>query len=88
VDPAIPSGEPTPSSPFSIVTSQVSVTVGGLPAAVWFAGLTPGSVGLLQVDIVIPSGLAPGDYGTVLTIGGVSSSSALVSVGPGPIGPT
>jgi uncharacterized protein (TIGR03437 family) len=37
----------------------VSATVGGANAEVLFAGLTPGSVGLAQVNLRIPAGTTP-----------------------------
>jgi uncharacterized protein (TIGR03437 family) len=40
---------------------QVSVTVGGVPATVEYAGGSPGSVaGLLQVNVRIPAGVTTG----------------------------
>jgi uncharacterized protein (TIGR03437 family) len=48
----------------------VSVTVGGQPAAVTFAGEAPGTVaGILQVNIVVPSDLPPGDLPLVVWVG-------------------
>jgi uncharacterized protein (TIGR03437 family) len=70
-------------APFqTLVNSLVppSATIGDQPAEVLYAGLTPGFVGLSQANLRIP-GLAPGDYPVVLTIGGVSSNSAVISVG-------
>ncbi len=61
-------------------TSAASATIGGLPAQVSFTGLTPGFVGLVQMNIVVPQGLAPGDYPLVVSIHGVASNSATVSV--------
>ena len=42
-------------------TNGVQVTIGGQPAAVTYAGLTPGSVGLYQVNAQVPVGLTAGD---------------------------
>jgi uncharacterized protein (TIGR03437 family) len=58
------------------------VTIGGQPAAVLFAGLTPGLIALLQLDVTVPSGLATGNYPMIVTIGGQVSNSATVSVAP------
>lgn len=68
------------SSPLSEVSSTVTATIGGKSADVSFAGLAPGFVGLWQVNIVVPSGLASGDQPLVVTAGGQSSNSANVSV--------
>ncbi len=53
----------------------VSATVGGLPAAVQYAGGAPGLVeGLMQVNVQIPSGVQTGGYvPVVLTVGTTSS---------------
>ena len=37
-----------------------TVFVGGVPAAILYSGLVPGYVGLYQVNVQVPSGLAPG----------------------------
>ncbi len=48
------SGEPTPANPFYATQTAPIVTVGGVPATVTFSGLTPGFVGLWQLNVVIP----------------------------------
>lgn len=73
--PAAPSGQPTPSGSYTV--SGVTVTVGGLPAQVLGAALSPGSAGLYQVNITLPASLANGDYPVVATAGGVQSPSGV-----------
>jgi uncharacterized protein (TIGR03437 family) len=66
--------------PFPQPQLSPSVTVGGLPAAVLYAGAAPGEVaGLMQVVIQIPSGVQPGGYvpvtlqvGTASTVDGAA----------------
>jgi uncharacterized protein (TIGR03437 family) len=60
----------------------VVVTIGGLPAAIQFAGQAPGqATGLMQVNAQIPNGLKPGGYVTVvLTVGGASTVDGAVWV--------
>lgn len=82
VSPVIADGAPAPSSPPSEVTSTVTATIGSQPAQVKFAGLAPGFVGLWQVDVIVPAGLAQGDYPLVVSVGGESSNAANVSVTP------
>jgi len=60
VTPAITLEDGTPSSPLSMTLAPVAVTIGGVPATVLFSGLTPGFVGLYQVNLIVPSGIAPG----------------------------
>jgi uncharacterized protein (TIGR03437 family) len=58
--------------------ANVSVTIGGQPAPVTYAGTAPGEVaGFLQVNAQIPTGLSSGSVPVVLTIGGVSSRSGV-----------
>jgi uncharacterized protein (TIGR03437 family) len=55
----------------------VTATIGGLPAAVQYAGGSPGSVaGLFQVNIQIPQGVTPGgSVPVVISVGGQSSQA-------------
>ena len=51
----------------------VSVTVGGVAAKVSFAGITPGSFGVTEIDITVPSTVPPGSQPVVVTVGGIAS---------------
>ena len=44
-----PTGVPAPTAPFALVADPVSVTIGGAPSLVSFAGLAPGFFGLYQI---------------------------------------
>ncbi len=57
-----------------------TVTVGGAPAMVAFSGLAPGFVGLNQVNVMIPSGLASGNQAVVMNVNGVASNSVMLPV--------
>lgn len=59
----LPSGQVAPASgsPLYVTVVTPAVTIGGLPATVIFSGVAPGYAGLYQVDVQIPSGVAPGD---------------------------
>jgi len=70
------------SNPISDVTSTVTATIGGQTADVSFAGLAPGFVGLWQVNVVVPAGVALGDLPLTVSVGGQTSNSANVSVTP------
>ena len=61
-------------------TAVSSATIGGEAAEVQYLGLTPGDVGLAQANIRIPADLPSADYPLVLTVGGLQSISAIVSV--------
>jgi uncharacterized protein (TIGR03437 family) len=61
---------------------NLTVTVGGLPATVAFAGIPVGSVGVVQVNYQIPAQATLGSNAVVVQIGNVSSASANLSVIP------
>ena len=67
------------SDKLNICTLPHSATVGGKPAITAFLGLTPGLVAVGQANVAIPK-LETGDHPLVLTIGGVASNPATVSV--------
>ncbi len=56
----VPTGGPALSDPLS-GRNGVTATVGGEPAQVFFAGLAPGFVGLLQVNLLLPENAPVGD---------------------------
>ncbi|HTS51489.1 MAG TPA: IPT/TIG domain-containing protein [Bryobacteraceae bacterium] len=80
VNVAMSDGVAASPSPAPRAMSQTSATIGSLPAEVSFVGLAPGFVGLTQMNIVVPTGLASGDYPLSVTIGGQTSNSGIVSV--------
>ena len=79
VSPAVLSGAASPASPAALPMLSVTATIGGQPADVLFAGLTPGGVGLFQVNLRIPT-LASGDYPLIVTVGQARSNAPLLAV--------
>ena len=73
--PAAPAGQITPSKLYSV--NGVVVTVGSIPVPARQPRCLPGSAGLYQVAIQVPSGLANGDYPIVATVGGVQSPAGV-----------
>jgi uncharacterized protein (TIGR03437 family) len=49
------------------------VTIGGVAGNVLFSGLTPGSIGLYQIDVQVPANAPAGMQSVVITQNGVSS---------------
>ena len=69
-------GKPAVSQPLPAPLLPVSVSIGGLPAVVNFAGSAPTLVGLMQVNAQIPAGVAPGNTVSVLVnVGGAASQT-------------
>jgi len=81
-EPPVASGQAGPSSgPPALVKLPVSVTIGGQPAAVSFAGLAPGLAGVYQVNAQVPQSVTPGDeVPVVLTQGGAQSNTVTIAV--------
>ncbi|MBI3934838.1 MAG: hypothetical protein HY316_09100 [Acidobacteria bacterium] len=68
------SGFPALANPLSHTTSTPSVTIGGVEAAVTFAGLAPGLVGVYQVNVLVSFDSPTGNAVSVhLVIGDVSA---------------
>jgi uncharacterized protein (TIGR03437 family) len=65
--------------PFAALSQNVVVRIGGVPAQVLYQGAAPGIVqGVLQINAVVPNGIAPGDTVPIeLTIGGVTSPAGV-----------
>jgi uncharacterized protein (TIGR03437 family) len=68
-------------TPLSSLIGNLSVTIGGVSAPVSFAGLAPGFIGLYQVNVQVPQGVAAGDaVPVILSIGGSASNTVTISV--------
>jgi len=80
LDVPIPTGSAAPQDPPIGALATVSATVGGQNTEVTFAGMTPGLVGVFQVNLRIPA-LAPGDYPLAIGVGTAVSNTALITVG-------
>ncbi len=78
-NPSVQSGTPAPST-LASVPSQVTVTVASQSAKILFAGLTPGGVGLYQINFIVPAGLLSGDLPVVISQDGVLANSTTLTV--------
>jgi adhesin/invasin len=80
VSPAQSDGVPAPTDKLVNMTSSYSAQIGGATAQVTFGGLAPSFIGLVQMNIVVPTTLAPGTYPLTITIGNETSNSATIAV--------
>ncbi len=77
----VAAGSQTPLDRLANTASPVTVTIGDKNAPVGFAGLTPGSSGLYQVNAVVPAGITPGSaVPMTLTVAGQTSRAAPIAV--------
>ena len=84
VSPSLADGaSPAPSTPVSELPKPklpVTVTVANLPAKIDFIGIPPGLVGVTQVNYVVPANAPLGAQPVVVTVGGVASQPAMLTV--------
>jgi len=81
VDHSVPDGAASPASPLANTMTAPTVTIGGINAPVAFSGLTPGFVGLYQIDAAVPKGITPGNQvPLVVSIAGQTSPAATIAV--------
>ncbi len=74
-------GAPSPANPLAETTATPTVTIGGVEAPVQFSGLTPGLVGVYQVNVQVPAGAPAGNAApVVISIGGAASNTATIAV--------
>jgi uncharacterized protein (TIGR03437 family) len=67
--------------PYPVPLAPVSVTIGGQAAQIMYAGAAPNLVsGALQVNAVVPDGVASGPQPVVLMVGANSNSSQQITV--------
>ena len=79
VTPPVADGTAAPVKPLSVVTAPVTVLVGNQSAEVLFAGLSPGLVGVAQVNFRIPD-LAVGSYSVVIQAGDFASKPVSLAI--------
>lgn len=64
--PQVASGSPAPFNPLAWTVNQVQVFVAGRPCLVLFSGLSPGWVGLYQLNIQIPADIPTGKQSLII----------------------
>ncbi|MGA2213519.1 MAG: hypothetical protein ABSH31_09610, partial [Bryobacteraceae bacterium] len=84
VSPAIADGAAPPSStPLAELpapTQGTTVTIGGVQANIDFIGIPWALVGVTQINVTVPTGIATGPQPVVVKVGGVASPAATITV--------
>jgi uncharacterized protein (TIGR03437 family) len=73
----IPGVVPSDATPLAALPQ---VTIGGAPATVSFAGVVPGSAGVYQLNVQVPSSAANGDLPVIVQVGTGSSTATTLTV--------
>jgi uncharacterized protein (TIGR03437 family) len=57
---------------------SVTATIGGIDSQVLYAGVAPGEPeGMVQINVVVPSGINPGNAEILVSVGGISSQKSV-----------
>jgi uncharacterized protein (TIGR03437 family) len=81
--PSVATGSVTPGvPPFpKPVATNISVTIGGQPAQIQYAGEAPTLVsGVIQINAVVPNSVASGNQPVVVTIGTNTNNTQSITV--------
>lgn len=81
VSPAVAPGLPAPAEPLARVVNPLQLTIGGVPALVSFAGLSPGLSGVYHVEAVVPENAPAGDQvPVILEVAGQASPAVTMAI--------
>jgi adhesin/invasin len=84
-DQIVATGEPSPAGePLARVRAPASATLDGEPVRILYAGLTPGGVGLYQINWVVPESARSGELRLAITQNGEEANAATVPVQSAP----
>jgi uncharacterized protein (TIGR03437 family) len=73
--PSVDDGMPAPDAPLASAIVTPTVTLGGTPLSIYYAGLVPGLVGVYQINAVAPLKVPVGeDVPLVIGQGGTSTT--------------
>jgi uncharacterized protein (TIGR03437 family) len=79
-DTPVADGALSPSSPLANALSQPSITLNNEAVTVLFAGLQPGTVGIYQINIQVPTDAVNGNLTLVVSQNGNPANSAILPV--------
>ena len=78
----VPSGTAAPGNPLASVTNPLTVTIDGQAVQTVFEGLTPGGVGLYQINLTVPANARAGKVPVVITQSGIAANATTLLVQP------
>lgn len=78
----VQSGGPSPSSPLAEPQNSLTLTINGTQYPTAFVGLTPGLVGLYQMNFQVPPGLPAGNLTITVSQNGVASNQTVLPYQP------
>ena len=73
-------GYAAPSDRFVRTVNTPVVTIAGQTGAVFFSGLSPGFVGLYQINVTLPTSLPSGTQQLVVTSNGIASNAVNIAI--------
>jgi len=79
-NPLVDAGMPSPSNPPAVAIIPPVVTLNGVTMPVTFAGLTPGQIGVYQINVDVPRGVTQGLSIPLMVAQGTASSTVYVRV--------
>lgn len=77
LNPPVPQGTAAPTNSLSTTTLNVTATIGGQAATVYWAGAAPGLIGVYQVNVLIPANTRSGAARLTLSAGGNDSQTGV-----------
>jgi uncharacterized protein (TIGR03437 family) len=78
--PSVSAGSPSPANPPAVALFTPAVTLAGVTLPVTFAGLTPGQIGIYQINVNVPQGITQGLNIPLTVTQGAASSTVGVRV--------